>query len=200
MARATFGKRALPFYLHDGEEVLLTIRPDRGKFMIRNLALVYCLLALILIPLLLPSTFPMFVRLLGARLPLYMVVALIVLAGFVVAYLIMAFSYKKLIFWVTNRRIINRCGIIGYTIRSIPIDIITDVVLHKGPFDTLIDAYDVLLPTVDDSAYRLYYHKSGVNHIPVLSSAAAVNLQKAIFDIREHKEYKAGYIKRYFVP
>lgn len=37
-------------------------------------------------------------------------------------------------FWITDRRIINRSGIISYSIRSIPVDVITDVILHRGPW------------------------------------------------------------------
>lgn len=113
-------------------------------------------------------------------------VSLSVLATVVVVFII----YPRLTFWVTNKRIINGSGVIKYVIRSIPIEVITDIVLQRGFTDFLFGTNEIFLPTIDDKTYQLYPNNERVNHIPSVDAPMTKALQTALADIRAKRMAK----------
>ncbi len=190
----------LPFNLHDRETIQLVIKPDRARFLIKNLTITYILLAALLLPLAIPQLFPMQISIMGHKLQLFMIVPVLVVLAGLLSFIITNMLYHKLTFWITNSRIINESGFVGYTVRSIPIDVVSDITIHRGIFDILLDASDIRMPTVNDSIYNLYKHRSGINHIPSLNPGYAQEVQKLIFHVRDGRKLDETRIYReYFV-
>jgi uncharacterized membrane protein YdbT with pleckstrin-like domain len=172
----------IPFNLYSDERLITMVKPHRTKFILKKVAPFYIILMLMALPLAIPSVFqpvPQITMYIGMR--IILAFALITLLATALVVLIM---YPRLTFWITDRRIINRSGIVSYSIRSIPIDVITDIVLHRGPVDLILGTNDILMPTINDDIYHLYRHRSGINHISSVDTAHARWIQKTIFTIR----------------
>lgn len=189
-----------PFNLREGETVTLIIKPNKAKFMTKYLAIAYIVLGILLVPLAFPSIFPTGLTVSGGVLLFVLVPVFVVVFG-LGAFAISNLVYERLTFWITNKRIINSSGFIGYTVHSIPIYIITDVVIHQGFFDMILGSTDLLMPTINDNIYNLYKHRSGLNHIPCLDAHNAKELQRTIFDLRDaiSEEKKPLLHREYFV-
>lgn len=172
----------LPFNLYSDERLLVTVKPHKNKFIFKKLFPFYAILALMFIPMAaaaplnIPSSISMFIDI--------RVILAFGLVTSIATGVVILIQYPRLTFWITDKRIINRSGIVSYSIRSIPIDVITDIVLHRGPVDLILGTNDILMPTINDDIYHLYKHRSGVNHISSVNCDTAKHLQKTIFTIR----------------
>jgi hypothetical protein len=175
----------LPFNLHNEEKLIAVIRPDKYRFIIKRLTMFYLLMAIFLIPLVFPYFFPQSLYIFGFNISLIKAMPVLVVSICIAAFVLIWLVYSRLTFWLTDKRIISRVGMIGYAIRSLPLEAITDVIIHRGPFDIFLDASNIMLPTINNDIYNLYRHFSGINYIPTLDYSNAVEMQKLIFSIRD---------------
>jgi|LakMenE18May11ns_1017448.scaffolds.fasta_scaffold9952168_1 uncharacterized membrane protein YdbT with pleckstrin-like domain len=56
---------------------------------------------------------------------------------FIIALVISEASYKQRYYWITNRRIIYRRGTFGYTMSSLPLERVSDVILSRTFWENL---------------------------------------------------------------
>lgn len=189
----------LPFNLHEQESLVTTIKPSRAKFMAKKLIVFYIVMFILLIPLVYPGIFPHSMLIMNQSVNLNFVIAIAILILSAGALLVVWLMYSRLAFWVTDRRIVNRSGIIGYTIDSIPIDVITDVIIYRNIFDMILNGSNIHITTIDDTIYTLYKRWSGINHIPMLEPYNAMEMQKLIFQIRDQRRTNREFVNKTLV-
>ena len=82
--------------------------------------------------------------------------ALILLVGslfflflmFIVPYIFASLSYGKRFYWITNKRIIGKSGLIGYKVNSIPLERISDVIISRSFIEQIFGFGSVHIQTL----------------------------------------------------
>ena len=171
--------------MQKGERVILTLKPDKYAYILKNLAIVYLSLAITftVIDLVLVLQKSQLISFWSLLLGTTAVAAVL----FVLALVVVLKMWHGLTFWITNLRIVNRSGLIDYNIRSVAIESIADVVIHRGAFDSLFGIYDLFIPIAAYSTPNLYKHRSGQNYFPALRQKTALEVQKLLFDLKNAK-------------
>ena len=128
---ARIAREELPFNLQKGEKVLDEVEPQKNGFVLTRIlnglfpTAVVCAIAGIYI------TIGASKADLGLGFGIAATVALFFVAMLVEA--LFAFvAYGKFMYWITNYRVIGRRGIIGYSIDSIPLENITDIIIGRS--------------------------------------------------------------------
>lgn len=53
------------------------------------------------------------------------------IAWLAIAWLLSAASYNKFYYWITNKRVVTKRGILGYQVVSIPFERISDIIISR---------------------------------------------------------------------
>ena len=61
----------------------------------------------------------------------WVIVGIIVLIGMVINFILSFLRYSKQYYWITNKRVVYKRGIIGYRITSIPFERISDIIISR---------------------------------------------------------------------
>jgi uncharacterized membrane protein YdbT with pleckstrin-like domain len=188
-------KEELPFNLQKGERLVEDIIPDRRGFVLSRvinglfpsgiMSLVLGVYAAIGIS--------------AAKLNLWIgVVALILFFITIVAvnWAVALVAYGKFRYWVTNYRVVGRRGVIGYSIDSIPLENITDVIIGRGIAERILGLSSLRIVPIGGAqiAYGRYGGISSTNYFPALMPKHARELQEKIFELRNKRKKEAGRI------
>lgn len=125
------------FNLGEGETVVKDIKPE-GKlkwyFFIKE-GLAISILMAIMLPGLLLSLFASLILKseVSSFLGGYLIFAgASFIFGFFIGYIIAALRYRKQHYWITNKRVIYKRGLIGYRVTSIPYERISDIIISRS--------------------------------------------------------------------
>ena len=130
------------FKLQPDEKVIEEIKPLRGLknyFLIGSLVSIGIVFGIVEIVFILATRFEWHV-LLGA--------AIFDIIIFGLCYLIADKKYKHQYYWITNKRIIYKSGLIGYTISSIPLERISDVIISRSFFERICGFGSILIQSL----------------------------------------------------
>ena len=133
------------FNLEEGEEIVENIKPKKGLIVYFFLKTIpgysftiffIILMLLILITIFIPGS--EFLSILGQNVnvipfSLFLILLFTFLLGiFLVIPLILAyFKYRHQYYWITNKRVIYKKGLIGYSVSSIPLERISDIIISR---------------------------------------------------------------------
>ena len=126
----------LPFRLQHGEKIIRELKPQFFGFMVtRAFGSYMMVLGLIVV---------LIVTLLILRASLAGFLVEILLLPLLIALLVLVISLKPLIqygkswYWITNHRVIGKRGFLGYSINSVPLENVADVVLTRTLLDRIL--------------------------------------------------------------
>ncbi len=105
-------------------------------------------------------------------------------------------------YWITNRRVIGRRGFIGYTIDSMPLENVTDVLVNRTIMDRILGLSSlVIVPIgggsgtfIQDAGSRSGIIEGVSNYFPALRPEKARHLQALVFHLRDARKGSTGRI------
>jgi membrane protein YdbS with pleckstrin-like domain len=110
-------------------------------------------------------------------------------------------AYSKFRYWITNHRTVGRRGVIGYSIDSIPLETISDVVVQRSVADRLLGLSSIWIQPfggASSGGYGAAQYRfgaiSGSNSFLGLEPADATNVQQLIFHLRDVRRRETGRI------
>ncbi len=180
----------LPFQLQSGEEIIRELKPQFKGFMLTRVLGSYIFLvalsAIIIVAGIMINRIPIGLLLGLAAIPL---IILIISIG-------PAISYGKSWYWITTRRVIGKRGFVGYTIDSIPLENVTDVVLARTVLDRFLGLSSlIIVPMGGGTRSEGDIHKWGAqspNFFPALPQKLARELQRTLFNLRDELKKPQG--------
>lgn len=96
--------------------------------------------------------------------------------------------YKWENYWITNKRIVRRKGLIGYSITSIPLERISDIIISRNIWERLLGIGGL---SIQSFAGQVSYGRHGAE----ITFNAIINpekLQKLIYKLIEEKRRREG--------
>ncbi len=106
------------------------------------------------------------------------VLLLALIASVATAYI----AYGKYEYWITNQRVVGSRGVIGYSIDSIPLEMIADVVVNRGIVDRLLNLSTLFIMPVGGSGMMYASRRGGglggTNYLQALPEQEAMRLQR----------------------
>jgi len=189
----------LPFHPQSDEVIYRQIVPHprlRWRLMLGGL-----LSALVFLVFIIPFTFSFVFGgftagpLLAVILFLVGVVVVLVVASVIYALL----AYGKFRYWITNHRTVGRRGVIGYSIDSIPLETISDVVVQRSIADRILGLSSIWVQPFGGSSvggygagqYR-FGTLTGSNSFLGMLPADATQVQQLIFHLRDVRRRETG--------
>jgi membrane protein YdbS with pleckstrin-like domain len=194
-ANAVSQHERLPFRLQEGEEIYAVVKPDKSGFILSrsfgSLNLIVVILFFLLFIYLTASPG-------GVGKPIRLTLNLLIdlLVAFVMAVFISLIpsliSYGKFTYWITNHRVVQRRGIIGFSIESLPLENVADVVLKRSMMDMVFDLSSLMVVPISGRAYALPTGSEtdddtspgGISHMPAMKPSVAIDMQELIFELR----------------
>ncbi len=126
---------------------------------------------------------------------LFALFAVVVVAS--VFYALLAFGKYR--YWVTNHRTVGRRGVIGFSIDSIPLETISDVVVQRSIADRIFGLASVWVQPFGGSSFGGYgaaqYRfgtMGGTNSFLGMTPPEASDVQKLIFQLRDIRRRETG--------
>jgi len=144
------------FRLQEGEKIIDSIKPLPGlkwMFFLQGLIGWFFIILFgglwIIIPLV--FLFAAIGGIVGAILAL--VTALIGLVAIVVIpYTFASMNYNKRFYWITNKRVVGKRGLIGYSVNSIPLERISDVIISRSFIESIFGFGSIHIQTLAGQA------------------------------------------------
>lgn len=135
----------------------------------------------------------------GAALALIAFFFVIVIIFFVVSFVYAFLAYRKFRYWITNHRTVGRRGVIGYSIDSIPLETISDVVVQRSVADRLFGLSSIWIQPFGGGGmggygggqYR-FGSIAGANSFLGLRPDEATRIQQEIFYLRDVRRRETG--------
>lgn len=189
----------LPFHPQDGEVFYRVIIPNRR--LLWRLMVAGILSGLVFLIILIPLAASVistgvalsFLDLIVAF--LLSVFALIVIGS--VVYAVLAFGKYR--YWVTNHRTVGRRGVIGFSIDSIPLETISDVVVQRSVADRIFGLASVWVQPFGGASFGGYgaaqYRfgaMGGTNSFLGMTPPEASEVQRLIFQLRDIRRRETG--------
>ena len=109
---------------------------------------------------------------------------MIFVGAIVLAWILATVSYGKYQYWITNKRVICKRGILGYTISSIPYERVSDVIVSRTFFERLFGFGSV---HVQSLAGQITHHGRLGAEGSMLAVADPEGTQQKIFDLMKKK-------------
>jgi membrane protein YdbS with pleckstrin-like domain len=187
----------LPFQLQDGEKIIRELKPQFLGFMISRgfggyMALLAFVILAIGVGIILLSGVLMgllsSVLLIEINESFVIGLAIIPFAIFLIISIKPFISYGKSWYWITNNRVIGKRGFLGYSIDSIPLENVSDVVLSRTVLDRLLGLSSLIIvpmaasPRVKDGPDE---SAENPNFFPALPQNMAMELQRVLFNLRD---------------
>ena len=189
----------LPFHPQSDEVIYREIVPQPR--LLWRLMLGGLLSALVFLVFLIPISISFIVggvatgALLGVIVFLVVIFIIIVVVSVTYAYL----AYSKFRYWITNHRTVGRRGVIGFSIDSIPLETISDVVVQRSIADRILGLSSVWVQPFGGGAaggYGAAQYQfggfSGTNSFLGLLPPDATNVQQMIFHLRDVRRRETG--------
>ncbi len=120
-----------------------------------------------------------------------LLLSFIALIGLFLGWYISGLQYKHQHYWITNKRIIYKKGLIGYRVVSIPLERISDVIVSRTLLERVLGFGSVLIQTL---AGQISPGRMGAE-ASLLAVPDPEGIQKLIFDLvkRKRKEESLSY-------
>ncbi len=192
----------LPFRLQDGEVILKAFKPSKKiivKFATGSLvAILFFMIFLVPFLFSLVSTSGGVVKN-GVLLAVALVVGLLVLiflVGIIFGYL----GYSKYRYWITNHRTIGKRGVVGYSLDSMPLENVADVIMMRGVMDRVLGIASLYVQPIGGSGMMIPMRGMGLNRYSGNNSFMGLNpdevpeLQQLIFHLRDIRKRETGRI------
>jgi membrane protein YdbS with pleckstrin-like domain len=189
----------LPFHPQADELIFRELVPHprlRWRLMLGGI-----LSSLVVLVFIVPFTISFFVSGATGGTLLFVVVFLLVVFALIVTVSVVyaLLAYGKFRYWITNHRTVGRRGAIGYTIDSIPLETISDVVVQRSIADRILGLSSIWVqPFGGTSAggYGAAQYRfggfTGTNSFLGLLPADATNVQQLIFHLRDVRRRETG--------
>ncbi len=173
----------LPFSLQKDEKIIRELKPQLFGFIITR-TIGGFLGLIILIALAVFIAIFLNVSLQGVLIGIVLIPVLILLIS--VGPLI---SYGKTWYWITNHRVIGKRGLLGYSIDSIPLENVNDVLLSRTLLDRLLGLSSLTIVPIGgnarDSGSQSYESIQNANFFSALTQKTARELQRVLFNLRD---------------
>ena len=108
-------------------------------------------------------------------------------------------AYRKFRYWITNHRTVGRRGVIGYSIDSIPLETISDVIVQRSIADRILGLSSIWVqpfggtPVGGYGAGQYQFGSlTGTNSFLGLMPPDATRLQQLIFYLRDVRRRETG--------
>jgi membrane protein YdbS with pleckstrin-like domain len=189
----------LPFHPQEDELILREIHPHprlRWRLMLGGI-----LSSLVILVFIVPFAVSFLVSGLTVGAALFVVVFLLVVFAIIVTVSVVyaQLAFSKFRYWITNHRTVGRRGAIGYTIDSIPLETISDVVVQRSIADRILGLSSIWVQPFGGTAaggygaaqYR-FGGVSGTNSFLGLLPPDATNVQQLIFHLRDLRRRETG--------
>jgi uncharacterized membrane protein YdbT with pleckstrin-like domain len=170
--------RKLPFQLQKGEKIIKEIKPLpvlQWYFFLRSFLVIFFVLIWFIWIFFL--------------VPMFSLIGLLIIgACLVLIFLISRNMYHYQYYWITNKRVIYRRGILGYTISSIPLERISDVIVTRTFLERIFGFGSVLVQSL---AGQITYQRLGAEG-SLLAVPDPEGTQRLIFEMirKKRKEEK----------
>jgi membrane protein YdbS with pleckstrin-like domain len=195
----------LPFRLQDGEIILKEFKPKRKviiKFAFGGIITSLLLLLFLILPL---TSVLISTAATHSAAPVALLVIVGVFVAFVAIILILSvvsgfLGYKKYSYWITNHRTIGRRGIIGYTMDSMPLENVADVIISRGIIDRILGLSTVYIQPIGGSGFMVPVRGMGLNRFGGTNNFQGLNpneapeIQQLIFHLRDLRKKETGRI------
>ena len=180
----------LPFELQKGEEITSELKPQFRGFMITRALSSYVVLFFLTIVVIIVG---ILINKLSQGIFLIMaVIPALLLIVSVVPYI----EYGKAWYWITTRRVIDKRGFIGYTVDSIPLENVTNIILSRTLLDRLLGISSlVIVPMSGDPIPKNGIRKWGSqspNYFPALPQKLARELQRVLLNLKSELSVGRG--------
>jgi len=110
----------------------------------------------------------------------------IFLVLFVIFYLVANNRYNYQHYWITNKRVLCRRGILGYRISSIPLERISDVIVSRTFWERVFGFGSVLIQSLAGQITLNRYNRLGAEG-SLIAIPDPEGLQKLIFELIKKK-------------
>lgn len=166
------------FDMQEGEKVIKDIKPLpvlKWYFFIRSVIGLFFFMLFFIWIIFIPKLFFTGISL---------ILSFFVLIIFVIFYLIANNRYNYQHYWITNKRVLYRKGILGYTISSIPLERISDVIVSRTFWERVFGFGSVLIQSL---AGQITYGRRLGAEGSFLAVPDPEETQKLIFDLIKKK-------------
>ena len=167
----------MPFFtLQEGERIIREIKPLpnlRKYFFFRWIILVIVFMGIITFPLLDLGPFG-----------ILLLLSFIALIGLLLGWYISGLQYKHQHYWITNKRIIYKKGLFGYTVSSIPLERISDIILSRSLLERILGFGSLLIQTLAGQVTQKGYLGAEAS---LLAIPNPEETQRLIFDFIKQK-------------
>ena len=119
------------FNLQEGEKIVEEIKPENGLkwyFFFSGAGAIFIALLVL---------FGFFGFIIGFSLAFLLGTFIILIVPFSLAYMFAHLQYNKQFYWITNKRVVYKRGIVGYRITSIPHERISDAIISRTFWERL---------------------------------------------------------------
>ena len=188
---------SLPFNLQEGESIVEEVRPDKFGFLVsRSMNGIAAAVVLGIVSGFIAYLFE------GSAIAGVLLGILAFMVLLLVVLITPLISYGKFMYWITNHRVIGRRGFIGYTIDSMPLENVTDVLVNRTIMDRILGLSSlVIVPIgggggafIQDAGSRNGIIEGVSNYFPALRPEKARHLQALIFHLRDARKGSTGRI------
>jgi uncharacterized membrane protein YdbT with pleckstrin-like domain len=98
-------------------------------------------------------------------------------------------QYGKSWYWITNHRVIGKRGFLGYSINSVPLENVADVVLTRTLLDRLLGLSSLIVVSMGNASVGEGATEDektqSPNFFPALTEETARELQRVLFNLRD---------------
>jgi len=102
-----------------------------------------------------------------------------------ISFIISHLMYQKRYYWITNKRVILKKGIIGYTLDSVPFNRISDVIISRSFLERIFGFGSVLLQTL---AGQYSFRGRFGAEFSLLGLSQPEEIQRLIFELIEKEK------------
>lgn len=174
----------LPFHLQNGEKIMRELKPQFGGFMLTRALGSYIGILLLAIAIMVGA-------ILLKQVPDGFLIEITLIPFLILVVSIVPFiSYGKSWYWITTHRVIGKSGCVGYSIDSIPLSNVNDIVLARTLLDRMLGLSSLMIVPFGGSDSRTSTFGSndmtqGANFFPALPQKIAKELQRVLFNLRD---------------
>ncbi len=175
----------MPFSLQQGEVVKYEVRPNKKGFILQRF--IGVVVAGIVI-----AAFSSLLLATGTP-PLPTPYILISFFGIMVAIILIGIfvsmvSYNKYRYWITNKRLISGRGVIGYSVDSLPLEMVQDVILNRSILDRILGLTSLYISAIGGMIMVNNRRIPSVNYLRALNVDEAKKIQTVIFELRDERK------------
>ena len=175
----------LPFSLQQGETIEYEVKPNKRGFILQRfiIVIVSSIIVASFASLGLTASTPS-PSILYFFISFFGIMIAIILIGIFVSIV----SYNKYRYWITNKRLISGRGVIGYSVDSLPLEMVQDVIMNRSIVDRMLRLTSLYVSSICGSMMLNNGRISSVNYLRALNVDEAKKIQAVIFELRDERK------------